>query len=499
MALPSLPTLSRYDFSCEDPKHQFEVHNPATGKILTTVQGGNASTTREAIKKSQLAFEKWSQLPASERANFLHKCGDVLIAHKEELATLLCLENGKPQQDALSFDAMFCSQVFHYFASIIDKLPSEFYDRGAMLVSVVREPHGVCAGILPFNWPPIHTAGKTAPCLAAGNTMILKPGEQAPLTVMRIVELLQSVLPEDVVQAVPGLGPEVPQTLVTAPAVKMVSFTGATKTGAIIAKSASEQVKPLALELGGKNIIVVFDDADIDRAVGDALQGGFFNKGEACTAASRIIVQELLYDKFVAQLAQAVKKLRSGNGMDKATHVGPCVTQAQQKRVLNYIETGKKEGARLVVQAPLPSDPECREGFFVAPTLFADVTPSMTIAQDEIFGPVVTIGKFHTEDEAVSVANSVAYGLVASVFTGDMERGLRVCRRLQAGMVLFNNYQRNVLGLPFGGVKDSGYGREHSIGTLEEWTRKKFIQMPSGRGQIMSWRAVGDCIDSEPH
>lgn len=255
MALPSFPKLMNYDYSYNDTKHQFEVHNPATGKVLTIVQGGDAATARKAIEKSQAAFEKWSRLPASERADFLHKCGDVLAAHKNEIATLLCLENGKPQQDALAFDATFCSQIFHYFASLIDKLPTEFYDRGAMLVSVVREPHGVCAGILPFNWPPIHTSGKTAPCLAAGNTMILKPGEQAPLTVMRIVELLQSVLPEGVIQAVPGLGPEVPQALVTAPEVKMVSFTGATKTGAIIAKAASEQVKPLALELGGKVFI----------------------------------------------------------------------------------------------------------------------------------------------------------------------------------------------------------------------------------------------------
>lgn len=231
----------------------------------------------------------------------------------------------------------------------------------------------------------------------------------------------------------------------------------------------------------------------MERAVSDALQGGFFNKGEACTAASRIIVQEGLYDKFVSQFAGAVKKLRTGNGMDEATHVGPCVTAAQQKRVLGYIEMGKKEGARVVAQAPLPSGSECKDGFFVPPTLFADVTPSMTIAQEEIFGPVVTVGKFRTEDEAVSVANGVAYGLVASVFTRDMERGLRVCRRLHAGMILFNNYQRNVLGLPFGGVKDSGYGREHTIDTLEEWSRKKFIQMPSGRGPIMSWRGVRDC------
>ena len=285
---------------------------------------------------------------------------------------------------------IYISQVgaFKYFAGIVDKLPSQFYDRGSMYCTVFHEPYGVCCGILPFNWPPIHTGGKLAPALAAGNTMILKPGEQAPLTVMKMVEILQTVLPENVVQAVPGLGSEVPQALITHPLVKMVSFTGSTAAGAAVAKAASESITHVVLELGGKNAFIVFDDADIENAVRDALEGALFNKGEACTAASRILVQRGVYDKFVQRLGEGVKKIRAGDGLKPETHVGPQVSRAQQKKVMEYIELGKKEGAKLVAQASLPSDEECKEGFFAPASLFSDVTEDMRIAQEEMFGTI---------------------------------------------------------------------------------------------------------------
>ena len=238
----------------------------------------------------------------------------------------------KPFQDARAFDCNFLVASFRYFGSIVDKLPSHFYDRGAIYCTVFHEPYGVCCGILPFNWPPIHTGGKLAPALAAGNTMILKPGEQAPLTVLRIVEILEGVLPKDVVQITPGLGPEVPQALVTHPLVKMVSFTGSTVAGAAVAKTASESITPVVLELGGKNAFIVFNDAEFDHAVRDALEGAFFNKGEACTASSRLLVQRGIYDRFVEKLAAGVKQIKAGNGLDPKTHVGPQVSKAQQKR-----------------------------------------------------------------------------------------------------------------------------------------------------------------------
>lgn len=268
-------TFSHY--SCKDESKRFPVENPATGKVITTIQAGDQRTAEQAVLASQDAFEKvWKPLSPRERSTYLLRCADELEKHLDDLATLLCMENGKPAQDARTMDCNFVVGVFRFFGSIVDKLPSQFYDRGAMYCTVFHEPYGVCAGILPFNWPPIHTGGKLAPALAAGNTMILKPGEQAPLTVMKMVEIIQSVLPPNVVQLVPGLGPEVPQALITNPLVKMVSFTGSTAAGAAAAKTAANSITPVVLELGGKNAFIVFEDANFDHAVRDALEGAFF-------------------------------------------------------------------------------------------------------------------------------------------------------------------------------------------------------------------------------
>ncbi|KAK4545981.1 Aldehyde dehydrogenase mpl4 [Oleoguttula mirabilis] len=487
------PELSTYQWSCADDTKRFTVHNPATGKPLTTIQAGDAHTVDQAVQASQTAFtNRWRPLAPRERSTYLLRCADELEKHADELATLLCLENGKPKQDARLFDINFLVGVFRFFGSLCDKLPSEFYDRGAMYCTVFYEPYGVCCGILPFNWPPIHTGGKLAPALAAGNTMVLKPGEQAPLTMIRIVEILQTVLPQDVVQFVPGLGAEVPQALVTHPLVKMVSFTGSTAAGAAVAKSASASITPVVLELGGKNAFIVFEDADFDLAVRDALDGAFFNKGEACTATSRLLIHESLYDNFVTKLAAAVKRIRAGNGLDPQTHVGPQVSQAQQQRVNDYIALGAHEGARIAAQAQLPSDPACHAGFFAPATLLADVNEHMRIFREEIFGPVVTATPFRDFADAIRLANSSDYGLTAAVYTRDTLQANRAVRALDSGMVWVNNYNRNMLGTPFGGRKHSGYGREHSIETLREWCCPKTVHHPSGLGEIPKWRGIRD-------
>ena len=393
----------------------------------------------------------------------------------------------------MTMDCAFLIGVFRYFAGIgEDKMSSEFIDQGSIHCTVVYEPYGVCVGILPFNWPPMHTGGKLAPALAAGNTMILKPGEQAPLSVMRIVEILQSVLPPDVVQAVPGLGAEVPQALIRHPLVKMVSLTGSTRSGALAAEAAASTITPTVLELGGKNAVLIFEDADVDLAVRDMVDGAFFNKGEACTASSRILVQQEIYPSFTAKLSSAVRRLRTGDGLDDSTHVGPVVSKIRQEEVLKYIELGKKEGATLAAQGLIPSASHLANGFFVPPTLFTDVKPSMTIAQEEIFGPVTTVIPFSTEEEAINIGNDSRYGLFAGVYSSNPDRTTRVARKLDAGVVLCNNYSRAVLGTPFGGCKESGYGREHWGGTLKEWSRTKNIRVPSGSAEIPAWRGVKD-------
>lgn len=495
--LESIPDVSQYRWSSTDTSKRFQVENPATGKVITTIQAGDRETVNSAVQAAQKAFEtNWRWKTRQERSVFLHRAADELQKHAEELAVLLCLENGKPLIDAQNTDVLFLSTIFRYFASIGDKIPSEFLDQGAIYSAVLYEPHGVTAGILPFNWPPVHAGGKMAPALAAGNTMILKPGEQAPLTVMRIVEILQSVLPTDVVQAVPGIGSEVPEALIRHPLVKMVSLTGSTRSGALAAEAAAPTVTPIVLELGGKNAIIVFEDADVDRAVRDTVDGAFFNKGEACTASSRILVQRAVYAAFTAKLAAAVKRIRTGDGLDQATHVGPVVSRVQQEKVLKYIDLGRKEGATLAAQGALPSAPHLSQGFFVPPTLFTDVKPTMTIATDEIFGPVTCVIPFGSEEEAVRIANSSRYGLFAGVYSADSPRAMRVARKLDVGVVLCNNFFRGVLGTPFGGVKESGYGREHWVGTLKEWSRIKVIRVPTGMGEIPEWRGVVDLFQS---
>jgi len=480
-------------WSSADPKQRFSVENPATGETIATIHGGGVAEMDAAIRAADQAFRlDWRQRTTQERAGILLRGADVFEAHADELAELLCRENGKPMADARAQDVNFLIDIFRFFGGLADKLPTEFYDKGAIYTSVVLEPLGVVGAIIPFNWPPIHTGGKIAPALVMGNTVVLKPSEQAPLTVIRIVELLNTVLPADVLHVVPGVGADIGQALAAHPLVKKVSFTGSTKAGASVAKAAADNVTSVLLELGGKNPFIVFDDADLDRAVRDALEGGWFNKGEACTAASRMLVQRGLHDTFVARLAAGVRALKVGDGADSATHVGPSVSKAQQARVLEYIRVGQEEGARIEAQASLPDDPRLANGCYVPPTLFTGVTHDMRIAREEIFGPVVTVIVFDTEDEAVSIANESDYGLMCGIYTRDQERAFRVARRIDTGMVLVNNYFRGVLGTPFGGVKGSGFGREHAIETLREFATPKMIRFPSGTGTLPSWRAVKD-------
>jgi acyl-CoA reductase-like NAD-dependent aldehyde dehydrogenase len=493
MTTTTTAELSNFRWSSNDPADRFAVEDPATGEVITVVQGGGAAEVNAAVEAAHRAFEHgWRWRTPAERAAFLLRGADVLEAHADELALLESSENGKPLQDARDNDINFLIFIFRFFGSLVDKLPTEFYDKGAVYTSTYQEPVGVVGEIIPFNWPPIHAGGKMAPALAAGNTVVLKPSEQDPLTVMRIVDLLNTVLPEDVLHAVPGTGKGVGRPLASHPLVRRMTFTGSTGAGAAVAAAAAKNITPALMELGGKDAMVVFDDADFDRALKDAVEGGFYNKGEACTATSRILVQDGIYERFVVRLAEAVVKLKVGRGTDPTVHVGPVVSRLQQQRVLNYIQIGINEGATVAAQAALPEDPELADGFWVAPTLFTNVTRSMRVATEEIFGPVVTVTRFIDEDEAVEIVNESEYGLTSAVYTADSTRSFRVARRIDAGMVFINNYFRGTGGTPFGGTKRSGYGREHAIETLREYSYTKIVRFPSGLGTIPAWRALND-------
>ena len=495
--MADFPTVSTYRWSSDRAQDRFTVEDPASGAVITTVQGGGGEQVDGAVRAAHAAFENdWRWRTASERAKYLLQCADLLEDHADELAELESFENGKPVAEARTRDVAFLIGAFRFYGSLVDKLPNDFHDHGSVYTSTVLEPLGVVGAIIPFNWPPVHVGGKLAPALAVGNTVVVKPSEQAPLVTIRIVELLSSVLPPDVVQVVPGLGGQAGAALAGHPLVRKVTFTGSTKTGAAVARAAADNVTSAMLELGGKNAFIVFDDADIDRAVRDIIDGGFYNKGEACAAASRILVHRDIYDDVVGKLAAVVDALRVGSGADPATHVGPVVTRGQQQRVLEYIRVGTEEGAKIAAQAALPTDPALASGFYVPPTLFTEVTRDMRIATEEMFGPVVTVIAFDSDEEAINIANASEYGLTAGIYTRDSERAFRVARRIDVGMVFINNYFRGGLGIAFGGTKSSGYGREHVIQTLQEFGYIKTMRFPSGRGNVPTWQTVADLFES---
>lgn len=478
-------------WSSSDEGDAFDVDNPATGEIIARVRGSSASQVDAAVQAAHKAFvSHWRDTPARDRGAVLIAAAKHLEAHAKELAELVSLENGKPVRDALKFDVASLIGSFGFFGALAGKGAGEFLDLGFVTSATVREPFGVVAGIIPFNWPPIHTGAKVAPALAAGNTIVLKPGDQAPLTIMRIVDLLREVLPADVVHCVMGVGPAVGEALTRHPLVRKISFTGAPGTGTAVLKAAAERHVPVLCELGGKNPFIVMSDADIDQAVRDAIDGAFFNKGEACTAASRILLHDDIHDVFVSRFAAAMARLRVGDGASDRTHVGPVVSRAQMRKVENYIRIGQGEGATIAAQAPLPSDPRLKNGYFIAPTLFTEVRPAMRIAQEEIFGPVVCAIRFRDEAEAIEIANGTSFALVAGVYSRDHECANRVARAVEAGIVFINNYNRMVLGTPFGGTKSSGYGREHCAATLNEFTYAKAIRVPTGRVPLPEWQAV---------
>jgi acyl-CoA reductase-like NAD-dependent aldehyde dehydrogenase len=439
-----------------------------------------------AVGEARRAFGPWRDRSPRERGRLLRLVAAKIRENVDELAELEAREVGKPRRDALRFDLSYSHAGFDYYAGLADTLHGEIVDQGPIEARVIYEPYGVVAAILPFNWPPIHFSKKCAPALAAGNTVVVKPGEQAPLTVLRLVELANEVLPPGVLNAVPGLaaGP----ALSAHPRVERITFTGATVTGRRVLKSAADNLTYATMELGGKNALLVLADADLDAAVDVALEGMFYNQGEACTSTARILVHDSVHDEFLERFSRATQRLVVGDGLDPATDIGPMVDAAQRDKVLAYLQTGLAEGARLVIRGTPPDDERLQDGYWVPPVILADVTPEMTLAQEEIFGPIACVMRFSTEDEAIGICNGTAYGLTAAICTTDLARADQIARRLEAGMVFVNNYMRRAfLGSPFGGVKGSGFGRENAVETLHEFVRSKNIRFPSGRGQIPVW------------
>ena len=465
----------------------FAVVDPATAEELALVEISDAAAVDAAVGGAQRRFEEdWRWRSPRERAGLMRDVAAHIREHVDELGELEAREVGKPRRDAQRFDVSFSHAGFDYFAGLADTLHGEILDQGPIEARVVYEPYGVVAAILPFNWPPIHFTKKCAPALAAGNTVVIKPGEQAPLSVLRLVEIANEVLPPGVINAVSGI--EAGAALAGHPGVSRITFTGATATGRKVLQTAAQNLTYATMELGGKNALLVLADADLGVALDVALEGMYYNQGEACTSTARILVHDSIHDEFLERFARATEALVVGDPLDAATDVGPMVDARQRDRVLDYLQVGIDEGARMVTQGAVPDDEHLRDGFWVAPTVLADVMPEMRIAREEIFGPIACVMRFSDEEQALAIANDSEYGLTAAICTRDEARAYRLGLRLDAGMIFVNNYMRRAfLGSPFGGVKGSGFGRENAAETLYEFVRSKNLRFPSGRGEIPTW------------
>jgi len=453
----------------------FTTVNPATEEPITTVAEGGAADVERAVAAAERAFASgpWAKMPGAERGRILWKIGDLIDANLQEMARLETLDQGKTIGDSSRVDVPMAAECFRYFAGWASKIEGEVVPvRAASLNYTLHEPIGVIGAITPWNFPILMAAWKAAPALAAGNTVVLKPARETPLTALRLAEIAaEAGLPPGVLNVVPGRGTVAGAALVDHPRVGKISFTGSTEVGRDIMRRGSVTLKRLTLELGGKSPNIVFPDADLDLAVRGASNGIFFNKGEVCTAGSRLFLHEALHDAFVDRLQAQVGKLTQGDPLDPKTRLGPQVSEAQMKQVLGYVEKGRAEGARLVCGGERPAG----KGYFVRPTIFTDVQPSMTIAREEIFGPVLSVIRFKDVEEVVRAANDTPYGLAAAVWTKDIKLAHRTARLLQAGTVWINTYGLYDNAMPFGGVKESGYGRELGRQGLLEYTRTKSV------------------------
>ncbi|ACP24493.1 betaine aldehyde dehydrogenase [Sinorhizobium fredii NGR234] len=454
---------------------------PATGEVIARLHAATPDIVEKAIAAAKRAQPEWAAMSPTARGRILKRAAEIMRERNRELSELETLDTGKPIQETIVADPTSGADSFEFFGGIAAAaLNGDYIPLGGDFAYTKRVPLGVCVGIGAWNYPQQIACWKGAPALAAGNSMVFKPSENTPLGALKIAEILiEAGLPKglyNVIQGDRSTGP----LLVNHPDVAKVSLTGSVPTGKKVAAAAAAELKHVTMELGGKSPLIVFDDADLESAIGGAMLGNFYSTGQVCSNGTRVFVQRKIKDAFLARLKERTEAIVIGDPMDEATQLGPMVSKAQRDKVLSYIEQGKAEGARLVTGGGIPNAVNT-EGTYIQPTVFADVTDEMTIAREEIFGPVMCVLDFDDEAEVVARANATEFGLSAGVFTADLTRAHRVVDQLEAGTLWINTYNLAPVEIPFGGSKQSGFGRENSVAALNHYTELKTVYVGMGK------------------
>jgi len=484
-------TLARYQMYIDGQwvnagsGEQFESHNPYTGKAWALIPRGGATDVDRAVRAARKAFTsgEWPKMNASRRGALLRKLGDLITDKAKFLAEIEVRDNGKLLAE-MSAQTAYMAQWYYYYGGLADKIEGQVIpiDKPDTFNYTRFEPLGVIGAIIPWNSPLLLTAWKLAPALAAGNTMVLKPSEYTSASLLEFMKIVeQAGFPPGVVNVVTGFGPEAGTPLVEHPLVAKIAFTGSDATGQKIYEAAAKGLKRVSMELGGKSPNIVFDDAEVDNAVKGAISGIFAATGQTCIAGSRLLVQRSIHDQFVEKLVAFAKTARMGDPMSLDTQVGPVTNQPQYRKVLSYIDIAKSEGVTTALGGSKASRPECGDGWFVEPTIFTGVKNSMRIAQEEVFGPVLSVIPFADEDEAIAIGNDIIYGLAAGVWTQNMRRAFLMAEKLQAGTVWVNTYRAVSYLSPFGGYKRSGLGRESGQEMIKEYLQIKSVWISTAK------------------